>query len=68
MPIDAAVEELSDQELKVQNWRIEQLLGMGLEMETAIEVAKTDMDMGEVRRLIREKGCEPELAVKILRD
>lgn len=66
MPIEPVVEELSDEELKVQNWRIEKFLEMGLDMSAAIEMAASDMDLAEIRKLIKDQGCEPSLAVKIL--
>jgi hypothetical protein len=53
-------------EQQVIGWRREQLLGAGLTLELASRVARDDrFDLHALIELV-ERGCPPELAVRIV--
>lgn len=58
--------DLDETALKVVNWRLEQLLNIGLDYDMAVTAAKSNIDLEEIRTLVEKKECSPELAVRIL--
>jgi hypothetical protein len=62
-----AVEEIVETELeRVERWRAEELLRAGFDPAAAAEVAgRLDIDLHAARELI-DRGCPPELALRIL--
>lgn len=59
-------DDLSEDELKVLNWRLKELLDMELELPMAKVAARSGLDLEELRNLVRKQGCPPALAVRIL--
>jgi len=57
--------EASDEDVRVYAWRVERLSGLGLSNIVASAVAPL-VDWHEIARLV-ERGCSPELALKIVR-
>lgn len=65
-PVVGEDEQLSDEEIKVRNWRIRELDRMGVELPIAIAAAKIrSFNIHEVFKLV-EKGCDPNVAVRIV--
>jgi hypothetical protein len=62
--VDTA-EVLSGEELAVNLWRVEQLIRLGLDMDTADVIANSDADLNVVRRMI-EQGCPAATLLRIL--
>ncbi len=50
----------------LESWRREQLLALGLDADSAEGAAREGVDASSVRSLV-ERGCPPELALRILR-
>lgn len=63
-PIDTEMEKESE-EVRVYDWRVEQLGKLGLSTVIANAFANV-VDWHEVARLV-EKGCPPDLALEIAR-
>jgi hypothetical protein len=66
-PMSATEIQISDTEFdKVQRWRIEALERAGYDSTSAALLAeRTDVDLHTAAALI-ERGCTPELALRIL--
>lgn len=47
------------------SWRVDVLTRAGADLDSAERLAKADVDLHEAAELI-ERGCPPELAVRIL--
>lgn len=58
-------DEGAEEDARVYQWRVEQLLGLGLSDLIASTVASF-VDWHEIARLV-EHGCSPELALEIVR-
>jgi len=59
-------QDLTEGELLVRDWRLEQLLAAGYPADDALRIARdSSIDLEQARRLAR-LGCPPELAVRIL--
>jgi hypothetical protein len=63
--IDFFETEHESEEIRVYGWRVEQLGKLGISTVIADAVANS-VDWHEVAHLV-EKGCPPELALKIAR-
>jgi hypothetical protein len=57
--------EVSEEDVLVHEWRVEQLARLGISTLVAHAVA-TFVDWHEVARLVK-RGCSPELALEIVR-
>jgi hypothetical protein len=57
--------EDSEEDERVNAWRVEQLSGLGLSHVIASAVASF-VDWHDIARLV-ERGCSPELALEIVR-
>ena len=55
----------SDEDARVNAWKVERLSGLGLSNVVAAAVAPL-VDWHEIARLV-ERGCSPELALEIVR-
>ena len=52
---------------RVQSWRLEELERAGYPRELATELAERfDVDLHHAVALVREQGCAPEIAARIL--
>lgn len=63
---DAPVPGLSDNHAKVEAWRLYVLLEAGYPSELAEQLTGADVDLHQAVDLVREHGCQPELAAAIL--
>jgi hypothetical protein len=63
---DWPVLEADEKDGKVHRWREEQFRALGFSGALATELAFSKADLGQARYL-RGSGCEPELALRILR-
>ena len=60
----AGVPQLSDEELRVLEWRYEQLRSLDFERRAARELAESKVELELLRRLVAQ-GCPPDLALRI---
>jgi hypothetical protein len=63
--IDVEMTELTAEEVRIYEWRVEQLAALGLSRLIAMLFA-TRVDWHDVASLVHE-GCSPELALEIVR-
>jgi hypothetical protein len=63
---DWPVLEADEEDREVHRWREEQFRALGYSAVLATELAFSKADLGQARYL-RGAGCEPELALRILR-
>jgi hypothetical protein len=63
--IDVEMTELTDEEVLIYEWRVEQLAALGLSRLIAMLFA-TLVDWHDVASLVN-RGCSPELALEIVR-
>ena len=63
-----AAYDIAETELeRVERWRTAELMRVGFDGEDAVALAvRSDVDLHEAIALV-ERGCPPELAVRILR-
>lgn len=69
MPSAAEREGATDDESaeldRIRRWREKAAVLEGCSILAAAEFAVGDGDLRELRRLVREKGCDPDLAARI---
>ena len=63
---DWPVLEADEADGKVHRWREEQFRALGFSAAQATELAFSRADLGQAR-FLRGSGCEPKLALRILR-
>ena len=51
---------------RVYYWRLCRLLDLGYSMNDAEPIAESAVDLHTLERLVIARGCDPELAAKIL--
>jgi len=57
----------TNEELRVHEWRLDQLRLAGYRSEDALALAAdTTVSLDAARRLVLERGCPPDLAARIL--
>lgn len=65
-PVESAEESRSDPAARVLGWRIEQLIAVGYDSDSALVLAlDRSVDLHEATELVR-RGCRPETAFRIL--
>ena len=62
---DAVTDELEDEQVRVWNRRYTEARAAGLEHLDAIRFARSDRDVGELRRLVKA-GCPPTVLARIV--
>lgn len=65
-PVESVEESRSDPAARVLGWRIEQLIAVGYDGDSAFVLAlDRSVDLHEATELVR-RGCPPETAFRIL--
>jgi hypothetical protein len=60
------VDELRDERAKVESWRLHVLIEAGYPLPLAERIAQSGADLHDAVTLVGDRGCDPEVAARIL--
>jgi hypothetical protein len=60
------VDELRDERAKVESWRLHVLIEAGYPLPLAERIAQSGADLHDAVTLVSDRGCDPEVAARIL--
>lgn len=61
-----AIDELRDERAKVESWRLHVLIEAGYPLPLAERIAQSGADLHDAVTLVSERGCDPDVATRIL--